>query len=440
VLVLLTACVFIAGTGRLTHGGMVANNEAERIFVGSCRCVIYLVNLGYWLYYHVRRMCRDVRGGKFISIGGVPVPEYLDNYEEWASLFLTVLLLAMLAFEPILYCFPHKDGDFDGAGLFTEECPQGGTHRSVHAKLSAAATITYFSLIVDISALSTRVSSFVLVCYQVSSDVFLSLFGLSFVVLAWSCAANALEQDGGDFSGIPTAARTFIKIALGMYEGGAFRSLREEPLLMATVVAYMVVSAVLLLNLLTAQLNCSYQAKYRDMIGYARLNRGKIVVEAMQVITEARWRAFVDSLRLDEPCEFGQGDIGLAGGIQVREPANANITTVDIIRRFGGSTSVLAQWPEDELQANADEDRFERIEKMIAKNLKRAGSRGDVKKVKVLHSSGGGSGTVSSGAGSSGAGADQASLAGGPSVHGAHLSEGRSGSELVEKPLLGGSG
>merc|ERR1719291_1155134 len=115
------------------------------------------------------------------------------------------------------------------------------------------------------------------------------------------------------------------------------------------------------------------------------------------VVTEKRWRSFIDSLCLDERCEFGEGDIGLAGGIQVREPANANITTVDMIRRFGGSTSVMAQWPEDDLLANDEEDRFERMEKMIAKAMKRMSSSGDAKKGKSGQGAGGGSGTGGSG-------------------------------------------
>ena len=39
------------------------------------------------------------------------------------------------------------------------------------------------------------------------------------------------------------------------------------------------VTVIFLLNLLIAQLNCSYATTYQDMLGYARLNRGKIVTE-----------------------------------------------------------------------------------------------------------------------------------------------------------------
>jgi len=89
----------------------------------------------------------------------------------------------------------------------------------------------------------------------------------------------------------------------------------------------------------------------------------------------------VDSLKLEDRVEFGEGDLGLAGGIQVFEPASANITTVDMIRRFGGSTSPLAQWPAEENAGDDEEDRFEKLEKLIEKAMKRmTGSKGAGKK------------------------------------------------------------
>jgi len=396
--VLVTLCVFVVGTGGLKHE---SRDEGNRMVVFCCRAFIYLLSLGQWLYYHMKNICRDVRNKAYMKVGHVQVPAYLENYQDWASLFLTVVLLAMLGLEPILHCFPHKDEDFEGSGLFTEECPQAETMSAVFAQLSAIATLVYFSLIIDLSVFSTRVSAYVLICYRVLSEVYLFVIGLSFVILAWSCAVSALEQDNDDFSGIPASALSLLKVALGMYNGESFHTMRGEPMLLIAVVAYVIVSAVFLLNLLIAQLNCSYQSTYQDMVGYARLNRGKIVTEAMSVVTDKRWRAFLDSLCLDERCEFGEGDIGLAGGIQIKEAANVNITTVDMIRRFGGSTSVMAQWPEDDLAGNDEEDRFERMEKVIAKAMKRMSSGGDAKGKGGRTSGTGGSGTGGSGTGGS---------------------------------------
>ena len=45
--------------------------------------------------------------------------------------------------------------------------------------------------------------------------------------------------------------------------------------------------------------------------------------------------------------EFNEGDVGVAGGIQVLEPANQHPTSVESIRRYGGSTAPSMPWPEE---------------------------------------------------------------------------------------------
>ena len=54
------------------------------------------------------------------------------------------------------------------------------------------------------------------------------------------------------------------------------------------------------------------------------------------------------SLRFDQLLEFDEGDVGLGGGIQIKEAANLNPTSDDIIQRFGGTSSPEMQWPEEE--------------------------------------------------------------------------------------------
>merc|ERR1719284_1836327 len=156
--------------------------------------------------------------------------------------------------------------------------------------------------------------------------------------------------------------------------------MHDEPALLIPIFFYVVSTVIFMLNLLIAQLNCSYQATYQDMVGFARLNRGKIAYETMPSVSKKRWERFTGALRLEERVEFGEGDIGLSGGIQVWEPASANITTVDMIRRFGGSTSPAAQWPEEENAGDDEEDRFDRMEKLIEKAMKRMSSSAGGKK------------------------------------------------------------
>merc|ERR1712146_39304 len=82
----------------------------------------------------------------------------------------------------------------------------------------------------------------------------------------------------------------------------------------------------------------------------------------------------------EERLEFNEGDIGLPGGLQLTEPSNANPTTVDAIRRFGGSTSPTMPWPEEEGFGNDEDDKFERLEKVILRVTKKMGGDGSKKK------------------------------------------------------------
>jgi len=75
------------------------------------------------------------------------------------------------------------------------------------------------------------------------------------------------------------------------------------------------------------------------------------------------------------------------------EPAGANPTIIDMIRRFGGSTSPAMQWPEEDQLGDDEDDRFERMEKLIEKAMKRmttANSTGSSKRQgSALDSNGG---------------------------------------------------
>merc|ERR1719326_853718 len=168
-----------------------------------------------------------------------------------------------------------------------------------------------------------------------------------------------------------------------MYSGAHFETYETDALVLACVFVFLVSIMVFLLNMLVAQLTCAYEAVYVDMIGYARLERIEIIVGIMPVVSEKRWRAFYDSLKLEQKCEFNAGDIGVTGGMQLMEAANLNPTTQDMIKRFGGSTSVEMQWPAETENTGGDEnDRFDRLENLIQKTLKRITKTGGAGKGK----------------------------------------------------------
>ena len=62
---------------------------------------------------------------------------------------------------------------------------------------------------------------------------------------------------------------------------------------------------------------------------------------------------------------FGEGDIGLAGGIQLLESAKLHPQNRESIQRFGGSTSPAMPWPREKVHGGASEE--ERIEIMMKK-------------------------------------------------------------------------
>ena len=204
------------------------------------------------------------------------------------------------------------------------------------------------------------------------SEVMLFLLALVSMLLTFSSGISVIKQYQEDFHGIHKGLLALLEMTMKMFDGAHFEKYETDPLVLVCVFIFLVVGTIFLMNMLVAQLTCAYEAVYVDMIGYARLERIEVIVANMPMVSEKRWRRFLDSLKLDQKCEFNAGDIGVTGGIQVVEAANLNPTTTDMIKRFGGSTSVEMQWPAEQEGTGTDEaDRFERLENMIQKTLKR---------------------------------------------------------------------
>jgi len=317
------------------------------------------------MYSHIRDTVKAYRQKDTIKLFCLPVPRYLKQWQDFASFLLTISLMVMLSIEPILHCLEHQHGM-----LFYAHCPEKKHFFFTYSVFSMFATFLYYLLLLDLSVISTRVSAYTLVCVRMLTEVALFLGAMLFTIVTFSCAASVLKQDNADFAGIHKGMYAFIRMVLGAYDAKRYERLHLDPILEYLVFIYCVVSVIFFLNMLIAQLSCAYSSVYEDMVGYARLERADTVVEVMPQVPKKRWQAFVDGLRLNKRLEFNQGDIGVAGGIQMREAANINPTTVDMIRRFGGSTSPEIQWPEDEADGEG-EDKFERMEKLIQKTLQR---------------------------------------------------------------------
>merc|ERR1719296_384274 len=274
----------------------------------------------------------------------------------------------MFATEPLLHC--TTDGDHE---LFGTHCPKGEEVLRAYSAVSFLAMLMYFLLALDLTVLSTRISAFVLVCARVLPEVFQFFMAVLFFSCSFAAGVSCLKQHNEEFAGLSLSFMQLIKITVGMFRGGHWTALHEYPLLLFYVVVYVLVSIVFLTNVLIAQLSCLYSVTYEDMIGFARLNRGRVVVSTMLNVPRKRWQDFAASLKLDERVEFGEGDIGLPGAIQVLEPASANRSNVEMITRYGGSTEPSAQWPED-VNTDDSDDRVERMEKRMEKALQKMAS------------------------------------------------------------------
>merc|ERR1719446_400469 len=325
-----------------------------------------------FLFLQTKYTIADCRTGSVVKLGGfLPIPSYLFNYQEFGSFVLTICLVLMLALEPVIHCL--------SAGtdmLFYPHCEEASNIKDAYSIVSAIAMLLYWLLLTDLTVFSMRFSAFLLVIGCVASEVGLFLGALVYLIVTFASSISSLNQKLKDFAGMHMGALALWEIALGMYPTSHFETIVEETFVMIATAFFVIMVAVFLLNLLIAQLNGAYQVVYEDMVGYARLNRAAIIVTTMEQVSEKRWSRFLETQKFEERLEFGEGDIGLPGGLQVTEPSNANPTTVDAIRRFGGSTSPTMPWPEEENLEGGDDDKFDRLEKLIVRATKNMGGSG----------------------------------------------------------------
>jgi len=364
---LFTVAVFLVSQSILEHHNNGDNGAAGRWAVFLCRAFIYLLSMSTLLYGHIVDTISAYKKKDTIRIGCIPIPRYLRQWQDAASFCLTMSLVGMLVLEPIFWCF-EAAGEHNK--LFWERCPDRANLRFPYTVFSMFAMLFYYILLIDLTVVSTRISAFTLVCVRMLSEVALFLGALAGSILTFSSSMSVLKQESPDFAGIPKGAYSLLRMVMGAYDSTRYTALEGEPTLLVMTFIFLIITVIFFLSMLIAQLSCAYSAVYEDMVGYARLERTETIVEMLTSVSRSRWASFVEGLRLNKRLEFNPGDIGVAGGIQMREAANVHPTTVDMIKRFGGSTSAEAAWPEDEADGEGD-DRWEKLEKLIQKTLTR---------------------------------------------------------------------
>merc|ERR1719217_1945468 len=337
-------------------------DESLKIASFAFKIFVYLFSMGQMIFVHFAKIIGSYRRGDVVTLGKVSIPLYLTNWQESFNLVLMILLMSMLATEPVIHCLGADDVE-----MLSPYCADVKSFSPVYYTLNMCAMILYYVLLLDLAVFNNRVSAYVLVCGRMLAEITLFLLAMFCVLLTLSSALSCLQQDDEAFQTIPKGSMSLWEMLLRMFSTDHYKTLHDLPVVLAGVYGYLVATAIFLFNLFIAQLKCSYNAIYADMVGYARLKRCRIIVETMPSVTPKRWALFKDMLGLDERIEFNEGDIGVAGGIQVQEVASANPTTTDTIKRVGGTTSALAQWPEEE--GDAEDDKFGKLEALIKKAM-----------------------------------------------------------------------
>lgn len=346
-----------------------AQDEDIRWAVFACRAISYGPCVIRLSFIHGKRFVKSYRARdtvKFLRV--IPVPAYLKDQYDLASCILLVLLFLMCWNEPMLWCIQSGE-DFP-----TEICAEAEDVEFRYSIFSMVAMAIQWFLIVDMAVFSTQLSAFMLVVTHVLSEIGRFMVALIFLLLTFGSAISVLDHDQEEMQSLPSAAMALFAITVKLYQDD-YRGI-DDPALIVAIFVYQTASSILLLNLLIAQLQCSYEYVLQDMIGFARLNRSSVIAETMTTCSRDQWERFVVGLNFDERLEFNEGDVGISGGIQDYEPSHLHPIVSDSIYRFGGSCSPLMQWPVD-TSSEEEENKFDRMERLIQKAVKRMIAFGD---------------------------------------------------------------
>lgn len=361
-----TLIIFILCQSILEHtGGTGDKPEVTRFSMFFLRVFIYMCSMGGMIMSHSKRIMRAYLLGDTVRVWKLRFPTYLNNWQEIASFTLMFLLILMLSTEPVLYCLADNHGY-----VFTDRCDASRDFKFINSVISMLSMILYYTLLIDLAVFNNRVSAYVLVVGRMLSELGLFLIALVVMTLTFSSSLSCLDQKIKRFYGIHEGSLALFEMVMQIFTSEGFREMHDQPVVLISCFFYLILTVIFLLNLLVAQLSCAYNAVYADMVGYARLKRVRIIVETMPQVSGRRWNLFVNSLEFEKRIEFNEGDVGLANGVASSEIASSNPTSIDIIKRFGGSTAPSIQWPDEEGVAD-EADRFERLENLIKKAMER---------------------------------------------------------------------
>ena len=342
------------------------DNQELHNYMGIARMVVYVVGLGQLLFWHGTQICHSFARKDFTKKWCLHIPGYLAQWEQQVSLALTADLLGMLLMEPVCHCFGVSQEHMIAltCEVYTLEMQQ------LYQILSVCGVFLFSMLVLDLATVSIKMSEYKVLCSRAIGQVLLCLGAVAacIVVFSFSIASMAREvEEVGleDFEDIGGTLQMLIQIAWGLTSMEEMKVIAEKSTFMfMAILLYSVLVYTCFYNLLVAQFCGVYMALSEDIQGHARLERGTIIMETLKGISSSRWKKFMASMSLDRRVDFGEGDIGLAGGIKVFEPALDHPISKDEIERFGGQTDPSLPWPEKE------SDEKDHLEKMIQRTIR----------------------------------------------------------------------
>ncbi|CAE8603400.1 unnamed protein product [Polarella glacialis] len=366
----MTAQSILSMYGKNAHGFEVGNATREAQF--ALRLFVYLFCMGQLAIYHIRASAKAYKGKKVFKLCCLRVPEYLTAFQEWISLVQCIALIFMVSTCPKLYCMVHwhdQEDAFLGAGILSDWCPEAEEIRITYSILSVTTMLIFFLRMTDFAVMNNTLSAYLIMAFSCLKEVFLFIVALFCVIFAFSASTLALFQSTPHFKDIPTAALSYLEMSFALFDPNEYEKIHGTVLIFILVVLFQICIFVFLLNLLIAQLCSVHRSMYDDIVGHARMQRIVTIYATLPYVAVPLLTKWIGSLKLDQKLEFGLGDVGLAGGVQVLEPANLNPTILETIRRFGGSTSPSAPWPAEEEEASEGDPGLARMEKMMTRMM-----------------------------------------------------------------------
>lgn len=384
-----------------TDGYNFDNHLGSRIAVFIFRLTMYVTTMVRLFHKHSKLWLAAYQERNTLRCCGVPVPKYLKDKSDLGELVLLVTIILMCSHEPMFWCagghltsiveaeinnVTQNVTEADAVEFPTDTCDASDDVQYRYSVFGMGAMMMHWLLLIDLSVFSTGLSSFVLIIGQVINEMTRFLTALVFLLLTFSSAISVLLHSYPEMQNIPDTATTLFAVILKISQDD-YRPMGVDPFLLTAIFMFILATGVVLLNLLIAQITNTYMFINQDMIGFARMNRAGVIVETLGMCDEAVWASFVESLKLDQPLEFNQGDVGLSGGIQILEPATMHATSEDTIIRVGGSCALDIPWPEEAVAGEDDNTKYDRLEKQLSKVLRRVVRMGK-KKRKDASSSG----------------------------------------------------